>query len=383
MRAGTRPMASFARILFIMLGQLGDVLLATPAIRAARERWPQAQIDLLGYAGTLGLLDGNPDLDALIEMPHDRAGWRASLRQALHLWRRYDLGLVMRTGDRGHLVGLLAARRRSVLLPAAGRDRHWKRWIAQHGFVADGDMPAVLSGLQLLRPWLEAPPALSLQPPPPLPLPVAIEAQLRRPCVVVHPPSMWRYKQWPLAHYRHVVEALLADGVQVVLTGGDSAHDLALVAPLGDAGAEPDLVVAAGRLRLRQLRALMARADAFVGPDSSVTHLAVAVGVPVVTVYGPSQPENFGPWPSEHPPQQPWQRRAQRQQVGRVILLQGPDRPDRPRCVPCNGMGCERHRASPSHCLEGLAPERVLSELRRILAAADGAAKAAQGFATG
>ena len=363
-------MEDFARILFVVPGQLGDVLLATPAIRAAREHWPAARIDVLGYEGTLDLLQGNPDLDRLIEMPTGRSHWPATLKLALRLWRRYDFALALRTGDRGHLAALLAAGRRSVLWPADAGAWHWKRRLAHHGFVAAADTSAVLAGVELLRPWFDPPTTLSVQPPPPEPLPAGLEAQLRRPCVIVHPPSMWRYKQWPLAGYRRVVEALLSDGTQVVLSGGASANDMASAEALRDAGDEPDLIVAAGRLRMRQLRALMARADAYVGPDSSVTHLAAAVGLPVVAMYGPSQPQHFGPWPRGHAPQQPWQRRAQRQQVGRVVLLQGPDRPDRPSCVPCNGMGCDQHRDSPSHCLESLSPERVLAEVRALLRAA-------------
>jgi heptosyltransferase-3 len=147
---------------------------------------------------------------------------------------------------------------------------------------------------------------------------------------------------------------------------------MALVAPLRDAGTEPNLVDVAGRLPLRALRALLDRADAYVGPDTSVTHLAAAVGVPIVTVFGPSRPDHFGPWPRDHAPLQPWMKRAQRQQVGEIVLLQGPDRPTTPQCVPCNGMGCEKRHDSASQCLEALAPERVLAELRRILSRPEG-----------
>jgi heptosyltransferase-3 len=225
----------------------------------------------------------------------------------------------------------------------------------------------VLGNMALLSRWVKAPATLSVQAPPPLPLPAAVEAALRRPCVVVHVPSMWRYKQWPVAHFRSVVEGLLADGVQVVLTGSASANDQALIAPVRDAGTEPDLIDVAGRLQLRQVRAMLDRADAYLGPDTSVTHLAAAVDLPIVAVFGPSRPDHFGPWPREYPPAQPWQRRAQRQQVGNIVMLQGPDRPDRPQCVPCNGMGCDQRTDSRSRCLEHLAPERVLAELRRIL----------------
>ncbi len=365
---GNRAGERFARILFVVPAQLGDVLLCTPAIHAARLRWPQARIDVLGFAGTLGLLEGNPDVNALVELePSATSDWKTKLREAWRLWRRYDLALVTRTGDRAHLAGWLAARRRSVLLPGHGSASFWKRHAAHQGLEEVAGTPAVISTLRLLSPWVESPAALSVQPPPPAPLPAPLDEQLRHPCVVVHVPSMWRYKQWPVAHFRSVVDALLADGVQVLLTGSASANDQALVAPLRDAGAEPDLIDVAGRLSLRQLRALLERADAYLGPDTSVTHLAAAVGIAVVAVFGPSQPENFGPWPTPHPPTQPWQRRAQRQQVRRVVVLQGPDRPDRPRCVPCNRMGCEQRIDSGSHCLEGLAHERVLAELRRLL----------------
>ena len=366
-------MKDFARILFIVPAQLGDVLLCTPAIHAARLRWPQARIDVLGFAGTLGLLDGNPDVSGIVEIrPTSDSSVRIKLCEAWRLWRRYDLAVVARATDRAHLTGWLAARWRTVLLPDRRLGSAWKYFAARYSLVEIAGVPVVLNILALLSPWVEMPQVLSLSPPPPLPLPTALDGQLRHPCVVVHVPSMWRYKQWPAAHFRTVVEGLLADSVQVVLTGSGSANDLALVAPLREAAAEPDLIDVAGRLPLRALRALLDRADAYVGPDTSVTHLAAAVGLPIVTVFGPSRPDHFGPWPREHAPLQPWKERAQRQQVGEIVLLQGPDRPTTPQCVPCNAMGCEKRHDSASQCLEALAPERVLAELRRILHRPDG-----------
>jgi len=368
-RSTVHAVEVFGRIVFIVPAQLGDVMLCTPAIHAARLRWPVARIAVLGFAGTLALLEGNPDVDERIEIePSPTSNWQTKLHEAWRLWRRYDLALVTRTGDRAHLAGWLAAGRRSALLPGEGSPASpWKRRLAQHGFVEVAGTPAVLSALRLLGPWLDPPAALSVQPPPPSALPPALEARLRHPYVVVHVPSMWRYKQWPVVHFRQVVQGLVADGVQVLLTGGASANDQALVAEARGAGAEPDLIDVSGQLDLRQVRCLLGRADAYLGPDTSVTHLAAAVGVPVVALFGPSQPENFGPWPNGHAPTQPWQRRAQRQQVRNLVVLQGPDRPDRPQCVPCNRMGCSQSADSRSDCLEGLAPQRVLDELRRVL----------------
>ena len=359
-------MEPFHRILVITPAQLGDVLLCTPLIRAARARWPAARIDVLGFARTLDLLAGNPDVGELIEIPPGRDR-RAQLRQAWKLRRRYDLALVTRPSDRSHLYGIVCARTRSAVLPDHGPGRFWKRWVAQHGTVPAPGTHQVLHKLQLLGPWADPPAALSLQPPPGALLPPDIDARISHPCVVVHAPSMWRYKQWPAEHFRRVVDGLLADGVQVILTGSGSSHDRSQVEQVRGTDALPGVLDVSGRLTMRQMRTLLERAAAYVGPDTSVTHLAAAVGIPIVTMFGPTSPQDFGPWPADHPPTQPWLRRAGRQQVGNIVVLQGPDLPDR-QCVPCNRMGCDNHHASASQCLQQLEPERVLAELKTMLA---------------
>ena len=70
----TRADDAFARILVICTRQIGDVLLTTPLIDAAKQRWPAARIDVLGFAGTLGMLRGNPQIGELIEVPAG-SGW--------------------------------------------------------------------------------------------------------------------------------------------------------------------------------------------------------------------------------------------------------------------------------------------------------------------
>lgn len=363
-------MEHFRRILVITPAQLGDVLLCTPLIRAARARWPDARIDVLGFERTLELLEGNPDVAQLIDIP-SASGRGAQLLQAWKLRKRYDLALVTRTGDRSHLYGIVCARTRSVLLPDRGPGSDWKRRMAQHGIVPSPSTHQVLQKLQLIEPWADPPPTLSLLPPAAAPLPPALEARIVHPCVVVQVPSMWRYKQWPPEHFRHVVEGLLADGVQVILTGSGSSGDRAQIEQVRGLDTPSGVLDVSGQLSLPQLRTLLEHADAYLGPDTSVTHLAAAVGVPIVTLFGPTNPQDFGPWPRNHPARQPWQRRADRQQVGNITVLQGPDLPGRA-CVPCNRMGCQHQHASPSHCLQELGPHRVLSELRRVLQRAAG-----------
>ena len=73
--------SEFQRILVICTRQIGDVLLTTPLIHAAKRRWPGAAIDVLGFAGTLGMLKGNPDVHQLVEVPPG-SGWLQSIETA-------------------------------------------------------------------------------------------------------------------------------------------------------------------------------------------------------------------------------------------------------------------------------------------------------------
>ena len=82
----------------------------------------------------------------------------------------------------------------------------------------------------------------------------------------------------------------MCEGVQVWLTGAGNDNDRGLTRGLLELGAAPDLIDVVGRLDFGQLSELLAGADAYLGPDTSITHLAAAVGTPSVTLFGPGTP---------------------------------------------------------------------------------------------
>jgi heptosyltransferase-3 len=360
--------ATFESILVVATRQIGDVLLTTPLVRAARLRWPKARIEVLGFTGTLGMLAGNPDVDGTIELPA-RLGWRGGLAATRRLWRRYDLALVTDGGDRAHALGWIAGRRRSGIVPPGESSTRWKQALLHHAVVAAGDRGKVHTVAEkhaLLAPWLDACAAVPpVTVPAAEPLPPDLDTALRAGAVVVHAPSMWAYKQWPIAHYAEVVGALLAQGRQVVLTGSSSPRDQDCIAPLRALGQPPALLDTSGRLGFRQIVTLLQRASLYVGPDTSVSHLAAAAGVPVVAVFGPSNPMRWAPWPAHAAQPVAWSRSAGRQVVGNVTVLQS----DLP-CVPCGRAGCEDHRDSRADCLPAIDAQRVLAEAGRVLQSA-------------
>ena len=358
-------LASPASVLVVVTRQIGDVLLTTPLIRRARELWPQARIDVLGFEGTLGMLRGNPDVNELIGAGK-RLGLRGGWRLARRLWRRYDLALVAEASDRAHLIGWLAAPRRHGLLRRGHGSNWWKRLALAHVVESDGDtgeVHVVDEKLKLLDAW-GRPSSTQAVAPPPTPLPAEVAAQVRPGAVVMHVPSMWPYKQWGPEKFRAVAAELLARGHQVVLTGTAGARDQECIAPLRDLAPAPQLLDVSGRLALDQVGTLLAGAALYIGPDTSVSHLAAAVGVPTLVVFGPTNPQRWAPWPASGEAPVHFQRRAPVQAVGNVTIVQA----TLP-CVPCSRAGCEDHVGSRSDCLLQIGPQEVLSHALALLAA--------------
>ena len=361
-------MTAVRSVLVVVTRQIGDVLLTTPLIHAARLRWPQAAIDVLGFEGTLGMLQGNPDVRESIAMAA-RPGWSEGLRWARRLWRRYDLALIADPGDRAHVIGSIAARMRSGILPADQGSNWWKRRLLAHAVTSAGDrgeVHVVQEKLQLIAPWQDTQRvAAQLVPPAAEPLPAALSGQLAPGYVVVHTPSMWPYKQWPLAHFRSLIALLAQAGRQVVLTGGPGAGDRETVQAMQGAAA-PSQMLDAGVLSFGQLVTLLRGAALYIGPDTSISHLAAASGVPVLALFGPTNPQRWAPWPRMADAQPVhFHRRSPAQTVGQVTLMQA-----QLPCVPCSKAGCDDHRMSRTDCLPAITPHQVADRALALLAQA-------------
>jgi heptosyltransferase-3 len=296
-----------------------------------------------------------------------RLGWAGGLRLARRLWRRYDLALVAEPGDRAHLIGAIAAHRRSGILPAHNASNWWKQRLLDHVVTSAGDLGevhVVQEKLALLAPWRGSSAGVAtLVPPARQPLPDSLAQQLQAGYVVVHTPSMWPYKQWPAGHFRELVALLAQAGRQVVLTGGPAAEDRAMVAQMRGAAPAPQLLDA-GVLQFGQLATLLEGAALYIGPDTSISHLAAACKAPVLAIFGPTNPQRWAPWPrvaAEQPVR--FVRRSAAQTVGQVTLMQA----GLP-CVPCGKAGCDDHRMSRTECLPAITPPQVAARALEILA---------------
>ena len=186
--------------------------------------------------------------------------------------------------------------------------------------------------------------------------------------VVLHPSPLYRYKAWTASGWLALTRHLLARGLEVRLTGGPAAAERDLLRSISEglSAAERERVRdLGGALSFAELTPLIEGAVAFVGPDTSVTHLSAATGTSTVALFGPSHPIAWGPRPVRWhgSAATPWALRAPLQRRGNVWLVQG----EAP-CVPCRGEGCDKHPDSHSRCLDELGPARVIEVVEQVLA---------------
>jgi heptosyltransferase-1 len=109
--------------------------------------------------------------------------------------------------------------------------------------------------------------------------------------VILNPGAGWGAKKWPAERYGLVAKALAADGMRPIINFSSAEHELALQV---EAASEGRAVLMAPSIG--ELIALTRRARLFIGGDTGPMHLAAALGVPVVAIFGPTDPARNGPY---------------------------------------------------------------------------------------
>lgn len=323
-----------SRILVIQLRQIGDVLLATPSLRALRRRFPKARIFFLSEPGPAKVLSENPDLDEII-IRDPKAGGIEPLRTILDVRsRRFDLVVDFLANPRTAIISLFSGARVRISYAGNRRSGFYTHPVEPQGVFS------ALQKLSLLR-------VLGIDGGPvDLVMPVADYAKKRidtwfegnglgqrtGPLVCQEPFQKWPVLEYPAAHQRELARMMMDRwGATVVVCWGPGREDDArrfvegaglLLAPPTD---------------LHELAALYGKADLWVGADSGARHIAASQKVPTFAVFGPTDDAWTPPGPRH--------------------LSVGMDKLE---CRPCNKRRCpEGHH----RCLQQFPPEEVFERL--------------------
>lgn len=327
------------RILILKPSAIGDVVHTLPILNLLRRRFPAAHIAWLVTPACAGLLEGHPQLDEVVRFERreygrgyrsPRAAWRLfQFMQSLR-GRNFDLVLDLQGLLRS---GWIAWRTRAPYRVGFANAREGAPLFYNHRVeVATTEQHAIDRYLTLAQ-------AVGCERGP-VEYVFAVDDQDRRHVAsmvperyaVLMPGANWETKRWPAERFAAMVKPLREQfGLSSIIAGGLDAGPMAAMAP--------EAVNLVGRTNLRQLVALLERAELVIANDSGPMHVAAALGRPLVTPYGPTNPVRTGPY----------------QLDGSVIRLDIP-------CSPCYSRKC-----SHVSCLNSLGVEPVLQSAAQQL----------------
>lgn len=265
---------SGSRIAVIRLRSLGDCVLTTPALALLKAHRPDIRIGMVVEDRFSAVFEGNPDIDDILAPAAGAlAKWHPHMALNLHggsrsMWLTRASGAEIKTGFAHHAYSFLYNARipRAQEILAEDRRIHTAEHLASAMFWMG------VPRTEIPRARLSAGTS---------PIPGAY--------AVLHPFASEPGKTWPAEGFLAVAKHLRDKaGLEPVF----------LVGPGDDPTAFPGF----GSVRnapLAEVKSLMAGAQLFIGNDSGPAHIAAAFGVPVVVLFGPSDPVNWAPWRTE------------------------------------------------------------------------------------
>jgi len=352
-----RGAARAPRVLVVKLDHVGDVLLATPAIRALREAHPEIPIDVLVAKGSTPVLEGNPAVTRILHYESRRfrrggerkpgePGGFAAMRAIAR--GGYTTIVELRGDGWTLLLPFLAGARRRVDRGSV-RIRSWFARRLTSAGRARGPLHEVETNLEIVRPLLggaSTGPARTE---------VHVSASARdslhrklasagvdpgAPWICVHPAASWRPRAWRPERFAAIADWLQDQyHSQVLFVGSSEEKDVEAEVRARVKGRRAFWL--AGALTWQELAALLERSRLFIGNDSGPAHLAAAAGAPTVALFGATDHRRFRPWSD------------------RTVVLH-----HRVHCWPCRQTVC-LYPENP--CVNRIDIDEVQAEVRRIL----------------
>ncbi len=341
--------------LIIALRYIGDVLLSTPLALSIKQHIPDATVDYLVFRGTEDVLKKNPHVRRI----HTIAPGSSGFSQLCRLFRRYDHAIATGWSDRMSWFAWLTGRR-SQGFHANRRQDRWKQRLLTRCLFFDGRLHMVPLMLTQLEP---------LQVPAVRRVVMAFDKDDGRfanihlppqPFILLHPYSRRAYKHWPATAWAELAAMLQREtGARAMFTPPFSPGDQEQLRLIQATAGSP-LDRLPGPFTLSQLAAAIHRSRAFVGIDTAATHMAAALDVPTIAIYGPTPALTWGPWPNDWPTGTPYSWKGRMQKRGCITLLQT----SWP-CVPCCRETCALNRSTKMECLDAISPADVLDAIQQ------------------
>jgi len=338
------------KILIIRLSSLGDVILATPVISALKARFPRSELFFLTKARYADLLRNDPRISSLVEFdPMKRHRGVSGFMRLISQLRshHFDLLIDLHANLRSFVLRHLVKSR----IKLKYRKRWLRRWLIVHlKFLKTKPVCTLESYLEPLQ-------RLGVEASERNPLiflsrddlefsnHFLLERQVEKDDIVVgvHPGAKWATKRWDEEKFAQVCRILVEKpGHKIMLLGDESERKLVGVMEKDIPG--QSLVKAVG-FPLGKVMSLIKRCDCLITNDSGPMHIASALRVPAVAIFGPTHPQlGFAPVGSPN----------------EVLCADV-------KCSPCSLHGEKRCSKKSRFCLDLIEPEMVIEAVQRLL----------------
>jgi heptosyltransferase II len=340
------------KILVMRYRFIGDTVLTVPFLRNLRQAFPAAQIDLMLEPFSGQVVEGCPYVDRVIPFEfktihtYSAAAERGKAAGYLHYWKlirneRYDAAFVLKRSLSSALLVRFAGVPRRIGFDTEGRGLLLTDRVAYRQ-----DQHEVENFLDCLR-VLDVPvtdKALELWSDPENDKKVAAilaragwkDDDLK---IIIHAAASLPAKQWPLERFAAIM-TVLRDRYHARFVYTGSAGDAKLYGGIEKLGPFNGLDLC-GVTNVRENLSVYKTADLFFGVDSGPMHMAAAMGVPVVALFGPTDERKWGPWGEGH----------------RVITK-------RLSCHPC-----KPHKCADNECMMQISVNDALDALNKLLSA--------------
>jgi len=327
------------RILIIKLQAIGDVVMSTAVIPNVRQAFPDAAIDFLTMKYCAPAVEGHPDIrDVIWIQPkgahrlQSLAGIRATFHYLKRLMSaRYDLVIDLYGNARSAFLTTVTGSRYRVGFDFRGRRHFYTHQVVHRSndvHEVEFNLDALIRiGIPIATKALYFPLAESDL--------AFIDAYLtsigrgQSMLVAINGCASYKAKSWPLEKFATLADRFVERyGANVVFVWGPGEKSIA--ESICQQMKQPGIVAPA--TTLKQLGALLKRCHIVVSNDTSPMHIAAAVGVPTVGIFGPTKPHLQGPWGQQH------------------VTVQKKD-------LPC--LGCRKTKCEDLKCMEKLSVDEV------------------------
>ncbi len=338
------------RILLVQPGDIGDLIVTTPAIHALRQAHSQAHLTLLTTTHAAPVINNTGLVDQIVTF--DRSGFNSSIAffKPGNLRIIFGLGyhdtviffrhFTLKAGTLKFALIALAVRAKQRIGLQNGNGWFLTQSLPDAGFGAKHEAQYWLDLVSLLGADSSPHPTLGASEPYSLP-------ESNGPCVIIHPGSggYSPARRWNAEGFAAVADTLhSALQAQIIIVGGKNDNTGEVIRHMQ----HPPLDLT-GKTSLPELAGVITQADLYIGADSGMMHLASTTGTPIVALFGPSNHTAWHPWTPQSP----------------TILLRSA-----PECSPCSyvghGMGL-RDGCAARTCMRMITPEQVIAAARSLL----------------